>query len=467
MLLNFSDIKGKACRVCWSQRDPTARRNGVGNTFIKNLPKSVDNKRLYDEFSRFGNIASSKVCTDGEGKPVGYGFVHFETEENANKAIEAAKNGGLLIDGSAVTIEPYKSKKERGGITNTFTNVYVKNLPVSWDKAKLDEFFGKFGSITSSVVAYDQATNEGRGFGFVNFATHEEATAAIEGAMNTVVGEGEAAKKLYACRALKKAERERQKREYYEQARLARQQRWAGCNLYLKFLPENMTSDRLTALFSKFGTITSVKLITHADGANTGVAFVCFTTPEEASKAISEMSATPVEGKPIYVALHQTKDFRQQMKHQMQHANRFGAPMQRGPRMFHPHFPPLAQGMPMHHGGMRRNMPHGMRPMRRGPPANAPYPRRPRGPRPPAPMTQVPNLKDLFKYPPETQKQLLGEALYPLVVKALPENSDKAPKITGMLLEMEPSEVLATIDSEDELKAKVGEALTVLAEATQ
>mmetsp|Transcript_147372 Transcript_147372/g.383138 ORF Transcript_147372/g.383138 Transcript_147372/m.383138 type:complete len:129 (+) Transcript_147372:2-388(+) len=74
---------------------------------------------------------------------------------------------------------------------------------------------------------------------------------------------------------------------------------------------------------------------------------------------------------------------------------------------------------------------------------------------PPQPLTAA----TLAALPPAAQKQMLGERLFPRIGKYQPEH---AGKITGMMLEMGGSELLAMLDSEQHLKMKVDEAMRVL-----
>jgi len=60
---------------------------------------------------------------------------------------------------------------------------------------------------------------------------------------------------------------------------------------------------------------------------------------------------------------------------------------------------------------------------------------------------------------PQEQKQMLGERLFPLIQGMQPE---LAGKITGMLLEIDNTELLHMLESRESLKAKVEEAIAVL-----
>ena len=60
---------------------------------------------------------------------------------------------------------------------------------------------------------------------------------------------------------------------------------------------------------------------------------------------------------------------------------------------------------------------------------------------------------------PSDQKQILGERLFPLIQQTHP---DLAGKITGMLLEIDNSELLHMLEFREALSAKVEEAVSVL-----
>ena len=342
--LNYTLIKGKPCRIMWSQRDPALRKTGQGNVFIKNLDTAIDNKALHDTFAAFGHILSCKVAQDEFGNSKGYGFVHYETAEAANNSIKHVN--GMLLNEKKVFVGHHIPKKDRQSkfeeMKANFTNIYVKNVAPDATDDEFRELFEKYGEITSASLSHDPDTGKSKGFGFVNFVDHENASTAVE-ALNESDFKGQS---LYVGRAQKKHEREEELRKQYEAARVEKASKYQGVNLYVKNLDDEIDDEKLRAIFAPFGTITSAKVMRESNseaaeasdrdkeedkeneeaedaekknesksekkalGKSKGFGFVCFTNPDEATKAVTDMNQRMINGKPLYVALAQRKDVR-------------------------------------------------------------------------------------------------------------------------------------------------------------
>lgn len=352
--MNFSMIRGHPCRIMWSQRDPSLRKSGVGNIFVKNLDKSIDHKTLYDTFSMFGSILSCKVATDENGESRGYGFVHYENQESADRAIQ--KVDGMVIAAREVHVKPFLPKSQRVGANNaqSFTNLYIKGLDKeNVDEEKLKEMFSQFGKISSLHLARDKdQQKKSRGFGFVNFEEPDDARKAIEG-MNDKDG-------LTVCRAQKREERDRVLRQSFDKLRLEQAEKYAGVNLYIKNLDDTLDDADLEKEFTGYGNIESAKIMRTPDGRSKGFGFVMFQSRDAAAKAVAEMNGKMLKQKPLYVALAQRKEERRQfLEAQAQVARTKMATMPHqmyGPPHAGPQHPGMfyqggAQGMPQGPGG--------------------------------------------------------------------------------------------------------------------
>jgi len=539
--MNFDTIKGRPIRIMWSQRDPSLRKSGVGNVFIKNLDKSIDNKALYDTFSAFGNILSCKIACDDHGSK-GYGFVHFETEEAARQSIE--KVNGMLLNDKKVYVGRFIPRKERvmqmGDKHRKYNNVYIKNFGEDLDDEKLREMFTTYGKIISAKVMFD-GSGKSRGFGFVSFEEPE----AAEFAVTDLNGKDVTGKMLYCGRAQKKAERQAELKEKFEKIKQERINRYQGVNLYVKNLDDGVDDERLRKEFSQFGTITSAKVMGEG-GRSRGFGFVCFSSPEEATKAVTEMNGRIIVAKPLYVALAQRKEDRrahlasqhiQRIQTMRQQNVQYNPMFNGGAGYFVPTMPQAQRGFftPANMASIRQartpwqqslrpNQAAGFQAMTTGqirtrPPSaqtqmrpstlnsrpitgqnvGAPGPRgvgmsnmaRPQaggmgqaGARPAAypargqgmggqpgrPMQQNQQsvtiggqdpltASMLASAMPQEQKQMLGERLFPLIQRM---HNELAGKITGMLLEIDNSELLHMLESQESLKLKVEEAVAVL-----
>ncbi|KAF3441761.1 hypothetical protein FNV43_RR15676 [Rhamnella rubrinervis] len=529
---NHASLNGKPIRVTWSRRDPDARRSGLGNVFVKNLSTSIDNMGLQDIFKKFGNILSCKVAMSEDGKSKGYGFVQFDSGESANAAIE--KLNDSIIGEKQMYVGNFVRRTDRilPNPDAKYTNLYMKNLDPDVREELLQEKFSEFGKIVSLAISRDE-NGSSRGFGFVNFDNPDDARRALE----TMNGSQLGSKVLYVARAQKRAERSQILRREYEEKRKEQILKYKGSNVYVKNIDDDVTDEVLREHFSKCGTITSAKLMRDDKGISKGFGFVCFSTPEEAYKAVNTFHGFMFHRKPLYVSMAQRKEERQ-VQLQIQYAQRMAGIA--GPSTavisggYSPFFYTAPSGVvssPPRPGLMYQ--PLGLRSWRANsfaPPTRPAFqsspvsiPTVPRQHRPnrgrmnghmlpymphlqqpihsvvstkesnnhqrTAQTKYVPNGRQremnkgsgvsstasnsvgagpqgsemlssmLAAASPEQQKQILGERLYPLVLKQKP---DLSAKITGMLLEMDNSELLLLLESPESLAAKVEEAVQVL-----
>ncbi|KAK3205841.1 hypothetical protein Dsin_019887 [Dipteronia sinensis] len=491
--LNYSVVNGKSIRIMWQQPNSEDRNSGKGNIFVKNLDTSIDNRKLNNLFSKFGYILSCKVAVEENGKSKGYGFVQFENEEPANTAIENLN--GSILEGKSLYVAHFIKKYDR--TQASFTNVYVKNLEPDVTEGRLEEKFSKFGNITSLHISKD-SNGVSRGFGFVNFENPEDAKRAVE----TMHGTQSGSKVLYVARAQKLAERKQVLRMRHERIQMIK-----GRNVYVKNINDDVNEDILKAHFSPFGFITSVRIMRTLKGISKGFGFVLFSQAENALRAINAVNGIMFHGKPLYVALAQSKAERREFL-QILYANyRAGFPgisTYTLPNFYHrapapapfnyqpidysrlgwrqpPAFqPPMiaAADSTNHRGRMMNGLPFMPIATHHRPGLNNNqnmhtynYPNHyhqsagrvnnianghPRA----SGVDSEKNLSSMLTAAtPEERKVILRNHLYPLVKKL---ESNLCSNIIDLLLEMDNSELLVLLDSPESLAAKVDEALLVL-----
>ncbi|PKU35191.1 polyadenylate-binding protein 1-like isoform x2 [Limosa lapponica baueri] len=333
---------------------------------------------------------SIRVCRDvATRRSLGYAYINFQQPADAERALDTMNFE--VIKGRPIRI--MWSQRDPGLRKSGVGNIFIKNLDDSIDNKALYDTFSAFGNILSCKVVCDE--NGSRGYGFVHFETHEAATRAIETMNGMLLNDRK------------------------------------GVNLYVKNLDDGIDDERLRKEFSPYGTITSAKVMTEG-GHSKGFGFVCFSSPEEATKAVTEMNGRIVSTKPLYVALAQRKEERKailtnQYMQRLATMRALPGPLlgsfQPPPGYFLPPIPQVAEPA-VHIQGQE-------------------------------PLT----ASMLAAAPPQEQKQMIGERLYPLIHALHPS---LAGKITGMLLEIDNSELLLLLESPDSLRSKIEEAVAVL-----
>ena len=147
--LNYTRLCQKTLRISWYNREPNNFRNHPeNNIFVKNISKEITPREFDEYFKKYGNIISAKIAEDEEGESMGYGFVLYDKEESAKKAI--AECHGKIWKNKKIYVCQFQKNRPRKPLR--YNNLYVRNIPKNWSEEDVKNYFSKFGEISSMLV---------------------------------------------------------------------------------------------------------------------------------------------------------------------------------------------------------------------------------------------------------------------------------------------------------------------------
>eukprot|EP01042_Synura_sphagnicola_P030938 gene30938-39840_t len=141
------------------------------NLIVNYLPHDVDDNALRKIFQEFGKIIMTKVVRDkNTKKSLGYGFVKFAKDDDAEKAIEKMNGSTMGHKVLKVSVARPPSLEIRN------CKLYVTNLPKEFGEREVINLFQEFGEIIECRVLRDKNSKFSKGVAFVQFNVKAQAT---------------------------------------------------------------------------------------------------------------------------------------------------------------------------------------------------------------------------------------------------------------------------------------------------
>ena len=81
--------------------------------YVGNFPYSVDEQKLGEMFSAFGQVSEINLIKDRDtGRSKGFAFITFSTQQAAESALSL---NGKDVDGRSIKVNMAQEKESRGG----------------------------------------------------------------------------------------------------------------------------------------------------------------------------------------------------------------------------------------------------------------------------------------------------------------------------------------------------------------
>lgn len=161
-------------------------QEGEGTNLLVNyMPGDMQEPELYKLFCGFGPLRQVKIIRDPETRASNcYGFVNYTNPMNANRAMYSMN--GFPVRGKKLKVSMARPSSEN--IKNA--NIYVGNLPLHYNEARVREIFERFGNIVDLNLLRHRYTNLSRGIAFVRYELRFSVEKAILALNDFVVERG-------------------------------------------------------------------------------------------------------------------------------------------------------------------------------------------------------------------------------------------------------------------------------------
>jgi len=242
--------------------------------FIGKIPRDMYEDELVPMFDEHGTIYEFRLMVDSySGLNKGFAFCTYTTKEGAQEAVKALDKKDM------------KDGKQLGVCLSLPNNrLFVGSIPKSKSKEEImEEFKDKVEEMTDVIVyasAEDKTLN--RGFAFLEFNTHKDASVARKKLMGGKV-------KVFGNITPTVDWAEPQ--EEPDEETMAKVK-----SIYVKNLTAAADDEKLKELFKEYGEISSVKKVKD-------YAFIEFSERDSALKAIEAMNGKEVESLTLEISL--------------------------------------------------------------------------------------------------------------------------------------------------------------------
>lgn len=145
------------------------------NLIVNYLPSGFDEKDLEEMFGSYGSILSIKIVRDkSTGISMGFGFVNFETNSDADAALTSL-NGTSLREDKIMKVSVARPAWK----ANIHSNLYLAGFPPSFSESDVMDLLGVYAKSAENVRLLRDPNKNPRGAAVVRMSSEESATGLI------------------------------------------------------------------------------------------------------------------------------------------------------------------------------------------------------------------------------------------------------------------------------------------------